>query len=77
MQKTLEKEIKKIDKKLKRGDRINLMYEGNSIAQYDFTERTIDSKTPLQWLRGCLCFDINLKGRDINKVELKYTPIQL
>lgn len=77
MQKTLEKEIKKIDKKLKRGDRINLMYEGNSIAQYDFTERTIDSKTPLQWLRGCLCFDISLKGRDINKVELKYTPIQL
>jgi len=77
MQKTLEKEIKKIDKKLKRGDRINLMYEGNSIAQYDFTERTIDSKTPLQWLRICLCFDISLKGRDINKVELKYTPIQL
>lgn len=77
MQKALEKEIKKIDKKLKRGDRINLMYEGNSIAQYDFTERTIDSKTPLQWLRICLCFDIILKRRDINKVELKYTPIQL
>ena len=77
MQKVLEKEIKKIDKKLKRGDRINLMYEGNSIAQYDFTERTIDSKTPLQWLRICLCFDIILERRDINKVELKYTPIQL
>ncbi len=72
MQKKLEQEIRKIDKKLKCGDSIELMYDGKSIAKYDFVERSIDCKTPLQWLRSCLCFDISLKGRDINKVTLKY-----
>jgi hypothetical protein len=72
MQKKLEQEIRKIDKKLKCGDSIELMYDGESVAKYDFVERSIDSKTPLQWLRGCLCFEISLKCRDINKVALKY-----
>lgn len=72
MLKKLEKEIRKIDKQLKCGDSIELMYDGESIAKYEFTERSIDCKTPLQWLRGCLCFEISLKGRDINKVTLKY-----
>ncbi len=72
MQKTLEREIKKIDKKLKRGDRIELLYNGEEIARYDYFERSIDCKTPLQWLRSCLCFEISLKGRDISKVALKH-----
>ena len=71
MTKKLEQEIKKYDKKLKRGDRIELLYDGEQIAKYDFFERSIDSKSPLQWLRGCLAFDISLKGRDISKVSLK------
>jgi hypothetical protein len=72
MQKKLEKEIKKIDKQLKCGDSIELMYDGESIERYDFVERSIDCKTPLQWLRGCLVFEISFRGRDINKVTLKY-----
>jgi hypothetical protein len=51
------------------------MYDGQSIANYEFTEWTIDSKTPEQWPRGCLVFEIDLKGRDINKVELKYNQL--
>lgn len=72
MQNKLEKEIKKIDKQLKCGDSIELMYDGESVAKYDFVERSIDCKTPLQWLRGCLCFEIALNKRDESKVTLKY-----
>ena len=69
----LERQIKKIEKIIESGDRIDLMYEGKSIAEYDFTEWSIDSKTPHHWLIGCLCFEVRLKGRDINKVEIKFT----
>lgn len=65
--KKLERQILKIDKQLKKGDTINLLYDGEIVDQYNFIERSIDSKTPLQWLRACLCF----KGYDINKVTLK------
>lgn len=72
MIKKLEQQVKRIDKKLKCGDRIELLYDGEEIARYDYFERSIDSKTPLEWLRGCYVFDITLKGRDINKVSLKH-----
>ena len=75
MQKKLEQEIKKIDKQLKCGDSIELMYDGESVAKYDFVERSIDCKTPLQWLRGCIFFEIKYRGRDINKVTLKYNKV--
>ena len=73
MEKKLIRQIRKIEKAIQCGDTIDLMYEGESIANYEFVEWTIDSKTPEQWLRCCLCFEINLKGRNINKVSLKYT----
>ena len=75
MQKKLEQEVRKIDKQLKCGETIDLIYDGDKIAQYEFTERSIDCKTPLQWLRGCLCFEISLKGLDINKVTLKHNKV--
>ena len=74
MKKKLERQIKKIEKSIKKGDRINLMYDGEIIEHYDFTEWSADAKTPLDWLRGCFCFEISLKGRDINKVEIEYLP---
>ena len=73
MQKKLEKQIKKIEKTIKRGDCIDLMYDGDSIARYEFTEWSIDSKTPIMWLRSCLVFEVSLKGRDVNKVSIKFT----
>lgn len=73
--KKLIKQIKQIEKTIKRGESIDLMYDGQSIANYDFVEWSIDCKTPEQWLRGCICFEISLKGRDINKVELRYNTL--
>lgn len=73
MERNLIRRIRRIEKTIKRGDTIDLMYEGKSLANYEFVEWSIDSKTPEQWLRCCLCFEIDLKGRNINKVSLKYT----
>lgn len=73
--KKLIKQIKQIEETIKRGESIDLMYDGQSIAKYEFVEWSIDCKTPEQWLRGCLVFEIGLKGRDINKVELKYNQL--
>ena len=73
--KKLIKQIKQIEKTIKRGESIDLIYDGQSITNYDFVEWSIDCKTPEQWLRGCICFEISLKGRDINKVELRYNRL--
>jgi hypothetical protein len=75
MLKKLEQKIKRIEKTIKYGERINLLYDGEVISEYEFIEWSIDSKTPFEWLRLCLCFDINAKGRDINKVTLKYNKV--
>lgn len=69
----LEKQVKEFSKDIEKGDAIELLYEGESIARYDFTEWSIDSKTPLDWLRGALCFEISLKGRDESKATLHFT----
>ena len=69
--KQLENRIKKFQKTMQKGDSAELRYEGETLGRYDFDgELTIDSKTPLQWLRQCLCFDVEFRGRDIEKVEL-------
>jgi hypothetical protein len=68
----LEKEIKKFQRKMRAGDSAELQYDGKTIANYDFDgELSIDMKDPLQWLRLCLCFDIEFQRRDYDKVELK------
>ena len=69
--KQLEKEVRAFSNKCQIGDTISMYYDGDCVATYTFTERTLDSKTPLHWLRGCLCFEISFKDRDINKVELR------
>ena len=71
-QKELEKQVRKFSKNIKAGDKIIMKYKGETIATYEFIEWSIDSKSPIDWLRGCLIFQISLKARDINKVELDF-----
>lgn len=72
MKEKLEKEIKKFAKAMKKGDCACVLYKGQEIGRYEFNgDLSPDTKTPLQWLRGIFCFEINFKGRDINYVELK------
>jgi len=50
-----------------------MKYDGEVIAEYDMLsgERTLDTKSAEQWIRGNMCFLINLKGRDESKVEIE------
>lgn len=32
---------------------------------------TLDSKTPLDWLNGCICFEIDMRGIKNPKVNLR------
>lgn len=72
IKKELEAEIKKINKVIKGGDKVDLLYDGKTIATYEFFERSIDSKSLLQWLRGCFVFEVSLKGRDMSKLSISY-----
>ena len=68
----LVKQVKAIDKK---HDKYKLLmkYDGETIAEYDMTngERTIDTKTPEEWIRGNMVFMIILCGKDESKVSIE------
>lgn len=72
-EKEIKSEVKKLAKKLqKKGDAIVLLYEGQELGRCDFIEWSPDCKTPGEWINQCLCFDVKLRGRDINKCEIKF-----
>lgn len=74
--KDLETKIRKFSKDIKMGDKIILMYGEKEIADYVFIEWSIDAKTPLDWLRECMCFEIAMKGLDESKVSLKFGKVE-
>lgn len=72
--KQLESKIIRLSKNLEKGDKFELLYDGCSIGEYEYDgDMSIDTKTPLEWLRGCICFGVTLKNGDIGKVQLKYS----
>lgn len=72
----LVRKVKAIDKTHHKY-KLLMKYDGETIAEYDMSsgERTIDMKTPEQWVRGCMVFLIILKGKDENKVEIEKIKI--
>jgi len=64
--------VKTIDKHCQKY-KLLMKYDGETIAEYDMSsgERTLDMKTPEQWVRGNMVFLITLKGKDENKVEIE------
>lgn len=67
-------QVKKLSKNIKKGDSIRLLYDGKELARYDFIEWSRDSNTPENWITQCVCFDIDIHGRDINKCEIRFVP---
>ena len=52
---------------------IQMLCDGNVIGTYDLPYNgCIDMKSPEMWARQCICFDVELRGRNINNVELKH-----
>lgn len=72
-QKQLENKIIRLSRNIKKGDSFELLYNGSCIANYEFEDWAFDSKTPLEWLRGCIVFLVTLQNRDIEKVQLIYS----
>jgi len=64
--------VKTIDKHCQKY-KLLMKYDGETIAEYDMSsgERTLDMKTPEQWVRGNMVFLITLKGKNENKVEIE------
>lgn len=69
---TLEKKVKNFSKTIAKGDVIKLTHKGQEIARYEFIEYSIDSKTPIDWLRGCFIFEIGLKGRNFEDIDIEF-----
>lgn len=70
----IKREVKKISKNIKKGDAIVLLCESHEIARYEFDEWSIDSKTPEDWITGCIVFEVKYANRDINKCKIKFEP---
>lgn len=68
----LVRKVKTIDRNHQKY-KLLMKYDGEVIAEYDMLsgERTLDTKSAEQWIRGNMCFLINLKGRDESKVEIE------
>ena len=68
----LIRKVKNIDKHCQKY-KLLMKYDGEVIAEYDMSsgERTIDMKTPEQWVRGNMVFLITLASKDETKVEIE------
>lgn len=68
----LVRRVKTIDKTHHKY-KLLMKYDGKVIAEYDMSngERTIDTKTPEEWVRGNMVFLIALAGKDETKVEIE------
>ena len=68
----LVRKVKAIDKTHHKY-KLLMKYDGEIIAEYDMSsgERTIDMKTPEQWVRENMCFSISLRGKDETKVTIE------
>ena len=73
----LVREVKAIDK-TNHKYKLLMKYDGETIAEYDMSsgERTIDMKTPEQWVRGNMVFLITLANKDENKVEIEKIKVE-
>lgn len=69
--KQLETKVKKMSKTIAIGDAIILTHNGKEIARYNCIDKSIDTKTPLDWLRGCFVFEIGMKGIDIKEIDVE------
>jgi hypothetical protein len=68
----LVKQAQTIAKKHLQGH-IKMSYQKETIGTYDLPyDGSIDMKSPESWVRGNVCFEIKLRDKDVNKVELKY-----
>ena len=71
---TLRKEVKRLFKKAPEGSTLEFVIDGQVYGTYDVPKNhfvTLDSKTPVEWVNGCACFGIELRGLKSPHVEIR------
>ena len=73
----LVRRVKTIDKTHQRY-KLLMKYDGETIAEYDMSdgERTLDTKSPEQWVRGAMCFLIHFQNKDEEKVSIEKIKVE-
>ena len=68
----LVRQVNGFARKAENDNVIQMMYEGEVIAEYSCDcMYEPDVKSPEEWVRGCSCFEVTLRGRDLEKVTLR------
>ena len=68
----LVRQVNRLARKAENDNVIQMMHEGEVIAEYSCDcMYEPDAKSPEEWVRGCSCFEVMLKGRDIEKITLR------
>lgn len=70
----LRKQVNKLFKSSPEGSKIEFVVNDEVKGTYYIPINhfvSIDSKTPIDWLNGCLCFEVELKGLKNAKVGLR------
>lgn len=73
----LVRRVKTIDKTHQRY-KLLMKYDGETIAEYDMSdgERTLDTKSPEEWVRGAMCFLIYFQNKDEEKVSIEKIKVE-
>ena len=70
----LRKQVNRLFKSNSEGSTIEFVVNDEVKGTYDIPQNhfvTLDSKRPIDWLNGCLCFEVELKGLKNAKVGLR------
>lgn len=70
----LRAQVNRLFKSNPEGSTIEFVVNDEVRGTYDIPQNhfvTLDSKRPIDWLNGCLCFEVELKGLKNAKVGLR------
>ena len=71
---TLCKQVNRLFKSGPEGSTIEFVVNDEVKGTYDIPQNhfvSLDSKSPIDWLNGCVCFEVDLKGLKNAKVGLR------
>lgn len=71
---TLRKQVNRLFKSGPEGSTIEFVVNDEVKGTYDIPQNhfvSLDSKSPIDWLNGCVCFEVDMKGIKNAKVGLR------
>ena len=71
---SLQRQVKSLFKNNQEGNVIEFLVNNEVKGEYTIPQNhyiEIDSKSPTDWLNGCICFEVELKGMSNANISLK------